>query len=330
MTTTAERAAEARKNHEASTTERQRAEIEAVFLADLRRFSPDLLAGKPYSAVVAHLLGLPMGAVRNRQHLTSLGDVTDPLWDLIDNGDLTISTAVLLVRRAKEIKVSPETTAAAVRRAIAEYYARPFSKSLSSGKVIRFNGVSPKAPGSPVPPLAPARRQNKPPPEPERHVPDAPKPAAQPAAAATQPQQDDLWARIREMCADYARKRLPDYEAEQIAPELQRLDTDLKIVFEQFADRIRTKRRETPLKVVITRRQVTEACRTLLIDPPKEVTKIPASFFLKAHRQFKILAREYHPDTNGGGEAARPRFEAVMASWRVLQTFQETDPGRGQ
>jgi len=298
------------EQHAAAQTDRERATIESNVLMEIRRIHNGLLPDSP-RAMIARALDVSPYVIEHRRALLIVGDLADPLWELVD-GDLTLGAAVDLVRRAKHVRIPPETTAHALRRAIAEYYALPITRSLPNGKVTRHASTAEQRIGRP-----PGRRST-PKPEAQRPQPRrAPEQRTAPSVSA-----DDFWKHLRSMCSEYARSRLPDHSDEQIDADLRILETDLKVVFEQFGDRVRNKLRDTPLTVVVARRQLTEACRVLLLDPPRDMQKPPPVFFEKAKRQFKVLAREYHPDTSTGGEATRPQFESVMNAWNVLQQFQ--------
>ena len=310
-----------RVEYEAATTERRRAEIESEILVEIRRSAPELLNTKVPRAAIAAMLGVREGPVEERRYLILRGELAEPLWSLLDHGDMTLHTAVELLRRAKSLKVHPETTHSALKRAIEEYYALPFARSLANGKVTRH--ASPERRGRP--PIAdnrkPPRRTPERPPvppvsSPEEYVPELPEPTAAGNNV-------DFWRQMRATCTDYARSRLPGIEYEQIEPHLRGLEADLKTAFEQFYEAVRRVGRTPSLRVEITRRQVADACRALTIDPPRDMQRIPPQFFETAKRQFKRLAREYHPDTSSGGEATRPRYDAVVAAWRTLQQFKE-------
>jgi hypothetical protein len=301
---------ELREQHAAAQTERERAGIESNVLTEIRRLHNGLLPDSPRT-LIARVLEVSPYVIEHRRALLMVGDLADPLWELLD-ADLTLRAATDLVRRAKHVRVPPETTASALRRAIAEYYALPITRALPNGKLTRHASTAEQRIGRP-----PGRRSTPKPEAPKAQPRRAPEPRAIPSVSA-----DDFWKHLRGMCAEYARSRLPDHSDEQIDADLRILETDLKVVFEQFTDRVRNKLRDTPLTVVVARRQLTESCRVLLLDPPRDMQKPPPAFFEKAKRQFKVLAREYHPDTSTGGEATRPQFESVMNAWNVLQQFQ--------
>jgi hypothetical protein len=311
---------ELRTDYDAATTERRRAEIETEILVEIRRSTPELLGSHVPRAAIADVLGVREGPVEERRYLVLRGELAEPLWSLIDEGDMTLHTAVELLRRAKSIKVHPETTHSALKRAIAEYYALPYARSLANGKVTRHG--TPERRGRPQVtenkkvPRKPPERPPTAPASVETHVRELPEPTASGSNV-------DFWRQMRATCTDYARSRLPEVEYEQIEPHLRGLEADLKTAFEQFYEAVRRVGRTPSLRVEITRRQFTDACRALTLDPPRDIQRIPPQFFETARRQFKRLAREYHPDTSSGGEATRSRYEAVVAAWRTLQQFKD-------
>ena len=298
---TPEREQDLRTLHAAAATQREMATVESEVWMEHRRDARDRAEdpGNPAPAI-ARFLNVPLYVVDARRRLLLAGDLADPLWGLLE-GDLTLATAVRLLRCAQTRRVPPERLSQSLRRAIAEYYALPEQRRLDNGKVSRRG------------PQRPRGQAKK-----DRPQPDKPREVKKPE----EPAGGDFWKHLRSMCSEYARSRLPDHSDEQVDADLRILEADLKVVFEQFTDRVRNKLRDTPLTVVVARRQLTEACRVLLLDPPKDRQKPPPAFFEKAKRQFKVLAREYHPDTSTGGEATRPQFESVMNAWNVLQQFQ--------
>lgn len=291
-----ERIAELRAAYAACTTERARAEHEAHVLLEIRREHEDEREWSRIIHQASEVLGTSIYELRARRQLFTYGDLSEPLWDHVD-GDMSIKTAVELVRHARKIRVAPEPTAAVVARVVAEYYARPFVRTQANGKVTRHHA----APGA------------------TNGTEKAPRTAAAPAGAS-----GHVFLKIRELCVEYARSRAPDHDADTIDSEVRRLETDLKVALENFADRLQTLRKNAPLRAVLGRRQIVAACQALLIDPPRDIRNVSAAWKAKAKRQFRNLARECHPDTHGGSESLRERYEAVVAAWNFLRDLIES------
>jgi hypothetical protein len=111
------------------------------------------------------------------------------------------------------------------------------------------------------------------------------------------------------------------YSEEAVAVALQRLDVELKVTLGQFTSRLRNQ--GASVAAVMSRRQISQACHVLHMDPPRNIIAVEWVFFEKAHRQFKAMAKEYHPDMRGS-EVTRPQFDAVMAAWRVIEQFRDS------
>lgn len=298
--------AQLRSDHEAAKTHRELATVEAAIWLELRRDSREtgIDIGHPRDALGKFLSAVSMRAIEDRRSLFITGDLADPLWSLVEQ-DLSLATAVHLMRKAKAVRIPPETMSAALRRTIAEYYARPYQRDLGNGKVARFTtpqrGVG--APGRPSRPRGASNGSG----------------SSDRQRSFGMDVPSDFWKTLRDMSAEYAARRLPGSSPGDIEEDVRALEIDVKVAFEQFTARIR--RSQTPMRVVLSRRQITEACRVLLVDPPRSLTDVPAAFRSKAQLQFKRLAREYHPDTHGGSQATRPQYEAVVAAWNILREF---------
>lgn len=292
MTVSPERAEALRREYASCSTARARAEFESMVLLEVRRGAP---TGDwhEYNTRVAQMLGETIYAVKMRRQLLLKGDAGEPLWELIDR-DLPLSAALDIVRKAKAARIQAEPMMTAVRRVAAEYQARPAARTLPGNKVTRA--------------ASPAERKTS---------------KASVGQTNLKRGPDTLLAQVRELCREYARSRLPDHGADVVDAEVRRLETDLKVVVEQFEVRVRALHRREPLHLVLNRRQVKSLCEILLLDPPKNMQAISEAWKAKAKRQFRTLARQCHPDTHGGSETLRARYEAVVAAWEKLRSLTE-------
>jgi hypothetical protein len=307
-------AARLRAEIAAAKTQREIAAVEAAAWLELRSYARDTGTeiGPPREAIGTFFASASIRAVEDRRALFMTGDLAEPLWPLLE-ADLTLTTAVLLIREAKAIRIPPETLPAALRRAIAEYYSRPYQRELGGGKVTRFTTPT-GSPGAPGRPSRPRRASNG-------------SASRKHSMASGMDVPSDFWKDLRSMCLEYATRRLPGHMPEDIEDAVRTLETDVKVAFEQYTARLR--RAQDPMRTVLSRRHIAEACRVLLIDPPKSLANVPRDYQTKAQGQFKRLAREYHPDTHGGSESTRRQYEAVVAAWNTLREFFRTGLPKG-
>jgi hypothetical protein len=291
-----------RDEYAAATTEYERACIEQSVGLAIVRADGKGVHKKGAGRVVGKMLGLSTHVTACHTFLINVGDLAEPLWSLLD-ADMTLSTATTLVRRARKIKLKGETTQAALMRALAEYVQLPHVKHLPGGKIIRQTG----------PVTKPITRNTE-------HESEPPGAVARSGNGADERK---FWAQVRGMLLGYVQSHMVGFSEENIEIEVRRMDIELKVAFEQFSHRLRGRTNQEPLSTVISRRRLSEACQVLRIDPPKSVTAVEPAFFVKAQRQFKLLAKEYHPDTHGT-DATRPMFETVMSAWRTIEQFRDS------
>jgi len=241
--------------------------------------------------------------IDHRLFLLRLGSLADPLWPLVD-GEMKIQTATLIARRAKLLRrMSPDETSA-IGRAISEYERLPNKKSLGGGKFIRVRRAKRRKKSAPAP-----VKESRPVPK-ER--------SAEPRGRPPSGDAVTFRAKVRELVKESLAERLQGVDEIVIQAQMERFEIDLKLLLEEFEDRVHEKRRNH-VKVVqhFKRRDLIAACEVLHLVPPRVVD---AEFEKIAKRNFKELARQYHTDVSGTS-STQPAFDAVMKAWKVIQTF---------
>jgi hypothetical protein len=285
--------AELIRDHASADTERARAEIE---LEMWQLYGKDEVRTekRDRSDYVASVLGVSRYPIAQRQRLLGYGDAFEVLWQRVDD-DMMLRTACEIAHTVKKIKARGESEREVLARVLAEYDARPNVYHVNGKIVRRPSWLKAKAQE-----FTQRERESR-----------------------AQTPEGRFWTEHRALVRGYVEERLVGQSDMDITNEVERLETDLKVVFAEFHSRLDWKKRRVPLAVAITRRALVEACRTLHLDPPKSTTEAPGeAFFKTAQRRFKELAREYHPDRHGS-DATRPQFEAVMEAWRVIQDYRE-------
>lgn len=230
----------------------------------------------------------------HRLFLLRLGPLAEPLWPLVDD-EMTLHTAASLARHSKRLKGAGEDSdAKAIERVLEEYFQLPVKRSLGGRKIIRLRTQRPRR--------AKARG------------------ASTKETASKNAPLGSFRAKIRAIALESLKERLEGVDEVTIQAELERFETDLKVLFEEFENRVHdSRRKQAKVEQFIERRGLTNACRVLHLDPPKVVD---VTFVKLAKRNFKGLARQYHTDVSGTS-STQAAFDAVMKAWRVIQAFAE-------
>lgn len=313
-----EEIAQLREAHSAATTAHERATIEQRVALELRRLA--LVAGTHFDArrdVASVLPAASISSVEEHAFLYRYGESMTALWRRIDQ-DMTLGTAMALARRAKSSRGNSESLRASVERVLAEYDSFPQVRYFKDGKQRRFPAEAGRGPRP--------HMRKKAESDTEKSVTKQPQPKRQtepPALPQDAAAERAFWAQIRAMSREYAMRRTSGYTPESLDAEVRTLETDLKVVFDAFSNRIQHMTRQTPVSVAVLHSKVREACRVLHVDPPLKIHNVPVGFFSRAQKQFRSLARAYHTDTTGT-DASRPQFEAVMEAWKVIQQFKDS------
>lgn len=224
-------------------------------------------------------IGLPTSAyeLENRMRLLK---APDALWERVEQ-DMALSTAVTLVTRARREKRTVESM-------LAEYDSWPVHKHLEGGKVTRRPRLSSMAG------------------------------VRQLSGAKSRVLNDTRWGKLRAILADYVADSLAGAHDETRARLSLSMERDLKTLIDSWREQISHAQRRLAREVVPTgRREMLNACRVLLIEPPGP-GKAPN--LERARAQWRRLAKEYHPDKRGS-DVTRAEFENVQAAWQAIRSY---------
>jgi hypothetical protein len=255
--------------------------------------------------VAARELGISRFLVNCYLTLLNGEPATEQLWGRVD-ADMLPGTAVSLwgAARAAVPRSGSISACDVLAEHIARYDALPLVKDRGGGKVLRWRASKP------------SHRQDE-----ATSADTAPDSAPQSEPERSLPNERAFYRELRALVRGYVRMRLTGYDDGRVAAEVSRLETDVKVLLGAFAQRVHDIKREAPLAVVLQRAQVRDACRALRMDPPRGVAD--AAFFAKVRRQYRELARHYHPDASGT-DATRPHFEAATAAYQLLQQHERS------
>lgn len=283
--------------HRAATSERERAEIEVRIWTELRPHGLDTRQVRREQFVVG-ILGDSVSAtdIDSRIRLYSCGDTADPIWPRVD-GDMLLRGGLHLMQRAKKTKGPGENIYQAVARVLAEYDALPHVRRVQGGKVVRQQSST-------------------------RLVRERPRGVRSRTKADPVDAERAFWQSLRAIIGPEFQRRMVGQSEMVVSRELTRFETELKVLFQQAAARA-SQQRNGALSETLLRRRLGSACEALKIDPPTRGTRPGPEFFRKAQKQFKALAREYHPDSHGGSDVTRPLYDAVVQAWNVLRDYEE-------
>jgi uncharacterized protein YeeX (DUF496 family) len=135
---------------------------------------------------------------------------------------------------------------------------------------------------------------------------------------------DAFWVELRDTIREYVTAQLPDGEMVEIEPVWKALETDLKVIIDDFQARLyRLRKEQREDAQPIKRRRLRVACQTLHLDPPRKGKPLD----MKAvKRQKRVLARAYHPDAHGGDESMRAQYDAVLEAYRTIEQWDNEQP----
>lgn len=134
------------------------------------------------------------------------------------------------------------------------------------------------------------------------------------------PVRKTLWSTVRVAAEEYAKSKLSSIDpvaANQLMNDFKR---DLRALTEEWQARITHYKQQERRRDVaeISRSDVIHACSTLAMDPPPPGHLVDLKLARKKQRQ---LGRLYHPDSHGGDESMRPKFEAVNDAYQLLVDY---------
>lgn len=137
-----------------------------------------------------------------------------------------------------------------------------------------------------------------------------------------------FWFKIRSAMADLAALQLKGVEPHIAEKLIKELEGDVAILIENFGVQVRKYKNQGSLSEIrkaISRKRVLDACNTLGMNPPKPDKLVDE---VLAKKRWKISARTFHPDANGGKEHLRPQYQAVMEAYKLLLEYNEQLTGK--
>ena len=275
--------------------QRERAELEQM-IWDLATADERNEYHRVRGAYLKAALGEAEHKIDDRSAIRNVGpEAATPLWDRVE-GDMTLRTARDIVTLARKSQTRSESMKDAIERELLAYNQRPIKRKTRGGKVIRALGAA-----------TPSKE------------PDRPKGRATPPPAVNL-ESRDFWGQIRQLIRIEVESRLAGYGEMTVREEAQRLESDLKVVFAEFSNRMGQIRHKTPFGVAVTKGRFVEALRALHLDAPAQQEILDGSFERSAKTRYRKLARQYHPDTSGTNET-EGRFQAVIEAWRAVQEY---------
>lgn len=255
--------------------------------------------------ILAELLDVPLSAVDIRSQILHCDiPVGNLLWDLLDNKSMPLHTTIKLLRTAMErSRNNSEPLLQSLSSLIADMNPEGNNHGhavhLSTGRVFFRKNRSSLKPRDPV---------SKNPPSTSSEVTD----------------EQGVWMGIRKLLTQELERRMAGLDKTVTDALWHEIDIELKVCVDSIQNKIfRIKKREVSGRGVtmdaLPRTKVLYACRTLHMDPPEKHGKpIDMKF---AQRMKRKLAMLYHPDNHGGSDAERPRYEAVMQAYDILEQY---------
>lgn len=233
---------------------------------------------------------------RKRAYLYNAGPAADILWERVER-DYALNTAVYILQAAKKTRLdlSENALREAIATGIREYDSRPQKRILQSGKVARAR--SPIRLPTLQEAIKPFRRKK--PPVDAR----------------------EFWDELRKLIASHVGPRLattPKLMQDRLYKEFE---MDLKVLIDAMQNKITRLSKQDGGILEVHRKHVTEACRTLSMDPPKPNKPVDLTQARKLQRK---LARHYHPDTNGGDASLSSLYQQVMKAYETLEEYNES------
>lgn len=271
--------------YQQATTEKQKAEVEAKVWAAA---PPDMRKSfnrKDYLSLALNVNKYEPGC---RQAVLSLGVAGDELWDRIHSGKLSLNAASKLAAKARKLRSLP--LAEAVKSVLKEYDDLP--------NVCWVGGIPTRRPA--------LRKTDK-------------------RTAAAEANERSFWESYRGLVEPYVKGRLKNTDPLKAEVLWRAFEKDFRILLDDFQRRLSRVEQEAREGVEAARKQVTrvkllDACNALHMDPPRLGEPVDLKM---AAQQKKRLVRLYHPDAHGGDESTRPEYEAVLAAFDSVESYNQ-------
>jgi len=258
--------------------------------------SPETRKSETKRDFLQRLVGEVQYSTTARQAILVGGDASDVIWKRIDDKQMLLKTGSLLVIKAKKIAAATNVDmATAITGVLAEYDALPVVRT-ANGIPYRSGSTKGKASFDPTPFLQADQMKNR-----------------------------GFWVHFRTALSGFLEQNAVGIDASTKELLKKGFETDVKVLVDQFLSVVRReqskgKERVALLTVAITRGNVLDACEALHMDPPQADGRVDLE---KARRQKRLLARAYHPDSNGGDETMQGKYVVVIQAFQTLETYSE-------
>lgn len=243
---------------------------------------------------VTKYVDAPQAAVEARRRLFTAGPGIDLLWARVDSDEFSPDMAADRLTDARKLaKKEHIELNVAIERVLAEYDTWP--KRAVAGRMV---GVRPAT--QLLSPTAPRKTNGR---------------------ARSKNPEIAFWAKIRLLIAAYLAERAGDLDPYILSELSKDFERELQVMTASWTAKItRAKQRHEAQQnttLLVTRTKVTQACRTLGMDPPKPGK--PADM-QTAHSRKRALAKAYHPDVSPN---TRDQYEAVLEAYDTLEAYNE-------
>lgn len=275
-------------------TEKERAVRERAIMA----MAKGTTKGLNKFEVLHELTGVEIYVARNRSDVLAIGEAAEVLWKRIHNKEMLTSTGRTIAYNAKKIAaLKGKDMSDAMMEALREYDALP---------VVRTQDGIPYRSGN---------AKSKPTSD-----------TSEGKFSQIEPGKDrEFWLNFRSTMSEYMEKRTEGLDSSTRELLKRSFETDMKIAIDQFLSSIyreqkKAKAQTAIVATAVTRQKVLHACEALHMDPPSVGQPVDME---KARRQKKLLARAYHPDSNGGDSTTQDKYIAVIEAFETLEAFSE-------
>jgi len=287
-----------------TTTDRQRAEIEGRMWDVARVLAPEDAHKMGGAKWLAATLGVGINDTEARMMLRRAQPASDIIWERVDGPErMTLNSAAGIVSRAR---IAAKQQSISVQQAVEQelrIYDSWIMRRLPNGRSYRCR-----------PPETRAVRASK-----------------EPTSA---PPPSDAWTAVRAAILRVLDCELGTEMDPRVRDRLRgQCEAEVQSLVKLLNARIRSVKKNADLdepiiKPSTKRRELRDACTLLGIDPPRHAGgAVDFASYSLAKKNYRKLAREYHPDHNPSPDA-RGHFEKAVEAMRLVEeSYQSTDKG---
>lgn len=285
------------EQHANSKTERERALVEQELWS--KHLSPELRGAFHRRAWVGRVTKQPVNAVEHRSALLAAEPASLPLWERTRSEQMPLTTAYSQLHAAKKLAQAHAgmSLEAAVTKQLEEYDTWPIHHT-RSGKPFRKRPLS-RLKGRTTTEYVPKVWDQK--------------------------SDRGFWSELRKHLAGFVQSRFEGSDP-VVADKLYReFERDLKVLLEEYQSKLyrhrRSEKRQRRTIALMSFDAVKAACETLGIESPERGVQVDIE---QARQKKKKLARVYHPDANGGGNAGtNARYQEAIEAFAVLEEYNQ-------